>query len=184
MIAGLGPEKIRAHSLLDVYCLPMFTPWSRHDNFPNSRGQGDADNFSESVCNMLGGACPDGKQTFPTSEQGFLVGRGCGQLRSCYALRVRQTSRFWTDVVTFVRVEFAPFAVRSWLRVLEDMTGSTFEVCLCLSLVLLGRFEVPFPQCALEGFFTATSRVGLNARGCENTQRGCARHLSASSIVQ
>ena len=163
---------------------PCLHPGQGMTTSPTQGAKGMRTTFPSPSATCWGGACPDGKQTFPTSEQGFLVGRGCGQLRSCYALRVRQTSRFWTDVVTFVRVEFAPFAVRSWLRVLEDMTGSTFEVCLCLSLVLLGRFEVPFPQCALEGFFTATSRVGLNARGCENTQRGCARHLSASSIVQ
>ena len=35
-------------------------------------------------CWVKGGVCPDGKQTFPTSEQGFL--RGLGTV-SCYSLR-------------------------------------------------------------------------------------------------
>ena len=53
---------------------------------------------------MLGerGVCPEGKQTFPTSEQGFLGGAGGGAGDSFVRVTrcANQTSRFWTDVGT------------------------------------------------------------------------------------
>ena len=87
------------------------------------------------------------KADLPDDPTWFLG--GWGQFRSCFY------SRNSTLALHF-RLRDSTLALLRYTFGLVDMAGSTFEVCLCLSLyssfVALVRFEVLFPQSAFERF--------------------------------
>lgn len=119
---------------------------------------------------MLGQRGFAGKQTFPTTEQGSRVMAG-----GAGGSFIRVTSHKSTFAIR-CRLRDAPFAFYSGnstlalLFCLEDMTGSMFEVCLCLSLVLLLRLSglrCPSPNQHLGVLsFTADPFLGLPTFTC------------------
>ena len=89
---------------------------------------------------QLGGFCPS-VNMYPSS-QGFRVGGGGGGGVSFVRVttRVDRPSRFFVYLVTCRSRDYLGNSTFALLLFgLEDMTGSTFEACLCLSLVLLLR---------------------------------------------